>query len=374
VEVSFGGTKYWRLESDDAATIYAAPQWKDVDGNGKPTNAAQGERDYAVAFTRNTKPQIGAKFKIASASNFGAIKIKATGPDGVAISETAATMSGDEVTLPLTEASSAMVDTIKFYDKKDEAKAFKLKWEIKIGDSAWAEMPTTKHTVYVTLNDPVTPLRQETLFYYACHNPSGNAGTDGKAVTRLIYQDFATKTMARIDGTTGGLDGKNMTFYPAGLNASVVKDGTGDCIDWAEFFRDALKVHAYTSVKVDVMSIGITLPDGKAHNAFWLVNDQTVTSASSTSNGSAVPGPGGISKGQGNGCSHTVWAGHRIARAFGEIYDPSYGIGPCADEAAYEAAALPGFLYTGPDWLSGEATDKYIQKDAVKRLNYTNIP
>ena len=173
-EVSFGGTNnYWELWADDSGVtnasevaknkIYSAPQWKDVNGDSDAADDTQKEHNYAVAYTRNTKPKIGAKIKITGASNFGAIKIKATGPGGVAIPETTATVSNDEVTLSLTETSSALVKTIKFYDKKDDAKAFKLEWEVKIGDSGWAKIGTTKHTVYVTLATPKTPLRQETL-------------------------------------------------------------------------------------------------------------------------------------------------------------------------------------------------------------------
>ncbi len=265
-EVSFGGTKYWELESDDAATTYSAPQWKDVDGNGKPTNATQGEHDYAVAFTRNTKPKIGAKFKIANASNFGTIKIKATGPDGLIIPETTGAVSGDEVTIPLTETSAALVNTIKFYNSKDDAKAFKLDWEVKFGTADWSKIGTTMHTVYITLGDPknLSTDRQLTLFDTACREATGlTAESD---VVNKVYSVFThtvsgIPTVQRIDPKTFKPSGAAMTYWgtsnpaPQPLcwtTAGLLSLGDGRCGAWATFFHDALSVNGIQSTVITV--------------------------------------------------------------------------------------------------------------------------
>jgi hypothetical protein len=68
VEVSFAGSNFHELKSDDGNTTYTAPQWVDVDGDGNATtDQNSGEKNYPVAFTRNTKPQVGAEFKMALA-------------------------------------------------------------------------------------------------------------------------------------------------------------------------------------------------------------------------------------------------------------------------------------------------------------------
>lgn len=124
--VSFDGTKYWQLESDDAATQYSAPQWTDTNGNYNASDP--GEHNYAVAYTRNTKPQIGATFKIPGAANWTNLKFKATGPDGISIPATAGTVGGDgvTVTMPVTESTTALPNTVKFYNWADST-SFTLK-------------------------------------------------------------------------------------------------------------------------------------------------------------------------------------------------------------------------------------------------------
>lgn len=340
-EVSFGGTKYWELKSDDAATTYSAPQWKDVDGNGKPTNTAQGERDYAVAFTRNTKPKIGAKFKIASASNFGAIKIKATGPGGVAIPETSATVSGDEVTLPLTEASAALVNTIKFYDKKDDAKAFKLEWELKIGNSDWSKIATTKHSVYVVLTDPITSLRQESLAELGCRN-ADNQTAEASARNKM-YEEFTDRVVKR-------LDGKQMTYW---LNdqmgctdtADLLSraDGNGNCQSWSGLFRDVLRFQGIQADRIRVWpqgndtSVAVKTwtftepPHGPANHPYVIGVDATDVQG--------VPG-------QGNPNPPGSFNGHWITESGGTYFDPSYGaavVSGANKGKLYEDSAFAGF-------------------------------
>ncbi|MCE0483290.1 MAG: hypothetical protein LV479_03515, partial [Methylacidiphilales bacterium] len=70
--VSFAGdpstTNYWPLESDDGTKQYSAPQWTDTNGSTNTTDP--GVHNYAVAYTQNTHPWIGATFKIPEASNW----------------------------------------------------------------------------------------------------------------------------------------------------------------------------------------------------------------------------------------------------------------------------------------------------------------
>ena len=103
--VSFDGTNYWQLESDDGTTNYVAPQWTDTNGNYNASDP--GEHNYAAAYTCNTKPKIGATLKIPGASNWTNLKFKATGPDGISIPATApSSISGDTVTMPVTESTT----------------------------------------------------------------------------------------------------------------------------------------------------------------------------------------------------------------------------------------------------------------------------
>jgi hypothetical protein len=390
-EVSFGGTKYWELKSDDAATTYSAPQWKDVDGNGKPTNTAQGERDYAVAFTWNTKPKIGAKFKIASVSNFGAIKIKATGPGGVAIPETAATVSGDEVTLPNdTEASAALVNSIKFYDKKDDAKAFKIDWEIKIGDFNWLKIVTTKHTVYVTLGDPSpmkdfngnnVTLRQETLFEIGCQNADGE--TDQATATAKIWSEFTDRVVKRIDGT-------QMTYYDSYLcanteAASLLKFGDGQCGAWADLLIRTRQVQGMNDTNEYRFFFsnqgpgveGFAVKDWTFHGAGTSGNpaypylnilpignpDAYIGQNSYNFAYAEVTDDNGIA-GQGNPNPASLFNNHQVMVS-GEYYDPSYGI-KRASLADIDNGSIAGFYKVDQILLNEAAYNLDLNQDGDK--------
>ena len=343
-EVSFGGDKYWEIKSDDGKTVYSSPQWKDIDGNMNPTSAEKGERDYAVAFTRATKPKIGAKFRISSASKLGAIKIKAAGPGGISVPETAATVFDDHVTLPLAEASSALVNTTKFYDKKDESKAFKLQWQVKVGDLDWFTVGTTKHTVYVILDDPKTPLRQETLFELGCRNADGES--DQVSATEKIYGEFTDRVVRR-------LDGQQLTYLKYERSAFQYKESDeilanpsadGNCEAWSALFRDILRLQGIGAKRLSV------LPRGS--DSYVLVKNWTFKGAGTSRNnvypyvhntdafaGDRIPA-------QGNDYSPSYFSGHWITETAGVYYDPSYGTAPVGGankDKVYEDGAFDGY-------------------------------
>jgi hypothetical protein len=237
-EVSFTGAKYHELKKDDVSVTYSAPHWVDKDGNGNPTDTGNGEKDYSVAYTRNTKPSIGAKFSIQGLPNNLAIKLRAKGSDGIEIPETAAQINGNEVTLPATASSTNWPNAIKFYDRSDSNRAFKLDWEIKAGDSNWLQFASTKHQVYLTLNDPVTALRQETLFFLSSKN--ANSLTFEPAVTTAIWNEFIDRSVSRVDGF-------ELTYYQnySCLNTEtneLLEFGDGQCGAWAKFFIDLRRI------------------------------------------------------------------------------------------------------------------------------------
>lgn len=378
-EVRFGGNKYWELWADDCGASdasqvppgkkYSAPQWKDVDGDGKPTNISQGERDYAVAFTRNTKPKIGAKFKVTKASELGTIKIKASGPDGLTIPEEVADVSGDEVTLDLKESSTALVNTIKFYDKKDAAKVFKLEWEVKIGDSDWSKIGTTKHTVYVTLGDPVISLRQETLFNLGCRNANGQ--TIEEPAVAEIWLDFrpdtdGTPRLLRVLPPGAAGPASPMTYYAnsadpySTLNGVIdlLATGNGRCGSFQELMYAVLgaqgivstpkSVYAPTGVsggvaaaKADYLETYTVDPStiyGNNIRDVFFVKNWTLSESErwTVTDLAGVPG-------QGNGDPIAIFGDHALIEYDGEIYDPSYGTGPFPDIRAWEDASIEGF-------------------------------
>ena len=333
-EVSFAGAKYHELKKDDVSVTYSAPHWVDKDGNGNPTDTANGEKDYSVAYTRNTKPSIGAKFSIQGLPNNLAIKLRAKGSDGIEIPETAAQINGNDVILPVTASSTNWPNTIKFYDRADANKAFKLDWEIKVGDSDWAQVASTKHQVYLTLNDPVTAMRQETLFYLSAKNADGVA--QEAAVTTSIWNEFTDLDVRRIDGT-------QLTYYKSFQcnnveTESLLKNGDGQCGSWAKFFIDLRKVHgidvpneyvvfrpsADDGFLVKNWNFNGAGTSGVAGYPYLNIPDAPFPSANSYSwKFAEVTDQNGI-PGQGNPNPASLFGNHQVV-IDGQYYDPSYG-------------------------------------------------
>ena len=111
--VAFDGDEYLELTNDDGATVYAPWHWVDLDGNSDPTNTAMGERNYPVAFVRDTIPKITAVFKTPGLTT-EPIKIRAHGSDGIEIPATTATIQNGYTLLPWTPSTTELPETIKY--------------------------------------------------------------------------------------------------------------------------------------------------------------------------------------------------------------------------------------------------------------------
>jgi hypothetical protein len=227
-EVSFAGSNYHELKSDDGNTTYNAPQWVDVNADGTATtNTSSGEKNYPVSFTRNTKPQVYGKFKITGLPSGQSVKIKASSAQGLQIPETSVVPAADgTITLPLTTASNNLINSIQFHNADDNS-AFKIDWEISIGGGGWSLFGSTNHTVCITHADPASTLssRQETLFTLACRNAKGK--TQLTDITSGIWSDFTDRDVRRVDGT-------QLTYYKSYTcsvltSEELIKQGDGQC-------------------------------------------------------------------------------------------------------------------------------------------------
>jgi len=339
--------------------------------NGNYNASDPGEHNYGVAYTCNTKPKIGATFKIPGASNWTNLKFKATGPDGISIPATApSSISGDIVTMPVTESTTALPNTIKYYNKADST-AFKLDWQMSVdGGTTWATINSTKHTVYVTLADPASSLSSsnyfESVFEIGCREANGMSGsaTDSTVkgvVTDAIFGDFASRNVKRVDGT-------QLTYYhvyttPVTTTAGLLSTGDGECGSWTSLFLDIRKAQGITDTS-DYVKIEAITGDG------FIVNNWTfsgsgnsgdtdypylnlpVTPLSTAFIGTSsynwlyaeVTDATGI-PGEGNANPASWFENHQMAYVNGQYYDPSYGIKH--PDLADIQTSLAGF-YLGP--------------------------
>ncbi len=359
---------YHQLISDDAQTTYAKPHWFDENGDGDA--ADQNDKNYPVAFTRNTKPEIGAVFKVGSGLNNQDVKIKATGPGNIAIPETTVTVSQGEADLDATRSSGAFVNTIKFHSAQESGKEFKLTWEMKVADNDWIEVGETKHTLYLTLAAPKTSLRQETLFNLSTRRADGK-NDSSKATVDSIYAEFTDQKVYKVDPGTGLQETQKMTYHKfgasctttAGLLSVVNRDGS--CTAWSSFFRDVLRAIGISADQIEVRLD----PDTD------VINVETLTSGllntehrfaikAWTFNGSGTSGdpdypyttvgvgadavPGTRIKAQGNDNSPEMFNAHWIVKAANTFYDPSYGSdavsNTVAGKSAYENNSFDGYF------------------------------
>gem|GEM_PF-2299045 len=390
--VSFSGTKYHQLKSDDVLTTYSAPHWFDENGDGDVVD--EDDRNYPVAFTRNTKPKLGAKFEIGSFLSNEEIKIKATGPGGVAIPATDASISGTVATLEVTESSGAFVNTIKFYSAQESGKEFELTWEMKVGSNDWFEVGKSKHTVYLTLADPITSLRQETLFNLGSRR--GDGKTNGSKTTiDSIYAEFTDQSVYKVQPGTGLEETQKMTYWLGGQvgcwDTAVFLargDRNGNCQAWAGFFRDTLRVLGISADRKRVWRD----PDTDVSNAENLTGIPSdllervgvknwVFSGNGSSGDPSYPYTVGVDANdtiripaQGNPNSPRMFNGHWIVEAASTYYDPSYGsaavinAGTSTGKIAYENAAFDGYF----NYKVIQVGNNYTLGDQIMKKNNTS--
>jgi hypothetical protein len=362
-EVCFAGANYHQMKSDDGSTTYSAPHWVDTNDDGQATtNTGTGEKNYPVAFTRATTPQVGATFKVTGLPSGQSLRIKATSAMGLSIPPTPIIPAEDGIaTLPITTSNGQLADVIQFYNAPDVT-AFVINWQKSVSNADWTSIGSTKHTVFLTLAAPLATLKngkgcRETLLWLACANAKGDTGADQNALLIKIFRgggSFHDRNIRRFSHVTGQSVGGVLTFWVPGPGGYPLDYGNGVCGNWADFLIDVLAVHAIAAEKIgltiDPMSWalpggGSKLPAavGESGSGFakWAVPGAVLTH-DIYNNYWWDPGVS-TNKGQGNTCGTMEWNEHSIVRANGKLLDPSYGVGPYTDPAIYENEAVQGY-------------------------------
>ncbi len=262
-----GFTNGHDIASDDLVTDYVSPQWEDLNGDRNPAHMVAGEHNYPVAYTRDTKPTIGAEFSVPGLPAGVTASISATGTDGVNIVAELATITGSTVTLAPKEAGKAFPDNVRFYDRstpRDPAipasppstdKGFNLEWKVTFSDIGLMPAGKTSHQAYITFGDPIATFndqvpvtriqKQEVLFYIGCKGAdTKNTGAD---VWQGIWSEFSDRVVQRVDKNTGdaSLDAPNadggvgMIYWRLGVLLiprdldEMLEDGHSTCGSWS---------------------------------------------------------------------------------------------------------------------------------------------
>lgn len=233
VSFSGGHTVY-----EDNGTRYSAPHWQDNNDDGNATEA--GERRFPVAYTRNSKMQVGADFNVVPSGFAGTLMIRGTDLPGKA-----ATISGPTATYPSTQQTAVVSTTIDLLNSKAIA------WEFSPDNgTSWCDARTTDHRVYVTLDDPKGSAKLwETVLDIGTRNAKGLSSP--AAAVAAVWGDFQGPipgVTRKPDDGHNVMDGISMNYWLdqssrtcQRLSAMLADpNGNGSCIAWAQLFRDVL--------------------------------------------------------------------------------------------------------------------------------------
>ena len=337
-EVSFKGDANYTLTSDDAIKTFSAPHYanysQDDEGACDPLT-----RDYPTAYTRHTTPEVEMKFGIDIEIPEGKtvnVILKANGTDDVNLpAQTIALHHGQKIyTYPKVAAEKAWPDKIRFYGSSAQ---FTFTWKSKMeGAPDFNDCGTTKHRLYLTLGDPATELRQETLFDLGSRNADGK--TTAATATTDIWNDFTDRDIRRVDGT-------QLTYY-ADYNCnnltteSLLSKGDGQCVAWAKLFIDIRKIQGIHESVDNYVVIDSLHADGfivknwtfsgngnsqlpnfpyvNIPKASYILANSYDWKYAEVNDADGVPG-------QGNGNPASIFNNHQVM-ILGEYYDPSYGV------------------------------------------------
>ncbi len=226
----------------DTGNPFHAPHWRD-DSNPPDGTAV---RAHPVAYTRNTKPRVSAKWHIEPAGFNAAFKIRGTAPDGIEFPETAGTVNDNEIFI-IVESDYAFANAIGYYDN------FEINWEFSINDGdTWHDGGKSSNQVYVTLGDPIQGTTMyQTLIHIGCTNAAGD--TDADIAVDSIYSEFTNQKVFRVS------DNKQMKYwYNHVQGAQTVSDilsnadGNGNCEAWSALLRDCFRVQGISSDRIVV--------------------------------------------------------------------------------------------------------------------------
>lgn len=269
------------------------------------------------------------------------------------------------------ESDVAIPNVVSVYEDQE------IVWTLNVNGTGAVEIGRTRHLLYATLGAPQGSIAADdadpfwTLLDVSCRAANG----DADAAT-LAGHVFARLTNLGVP-IRRKRDNHRLGYWTAphgndsGRSTQELldnADGSGQCGAWAYFFIDMLRVHGITSAerievkyRINAATIGFLV---KNWNFSPAKNDvpESVRGGFFASMLYSVPTsrkdafthlkgsecktrpPNGV-PGQNKPSPPPQFSNHFIVRYGGQVYDPSYGVGPYVSFRAWENAAIAG-LYT----------------------------
>jgi len=365
-EVSFIGDHSILKDGIGKADPIVDPVWVDDDNDGDP------EINNPVAYSRAMPMQIVATFEITPSLNenvLAGVTIEGDGPGSLDFNATDITLTGTEVSIPLTLSEEFLPNETKYFNPMT------IDWKSSFDGTNFTPAGTSKHQVYVTLADPLTPPQQ--LFLTALHLAISNDGAQNEI-------QAVQKTWDLIKGPANitTWDGRKLFYYKPGQNFEACATssfqlltfatGSGQCGSFALLLMDAFGANGIQSEFVVVRA-----KDFLSGTSF-LVNDWGFGAESFPENAEykwklilseggggmvpplpadvygdmlslpGIPGQNTVTP------SEKAFGSHFIVKVLGSYYDPSYGV-TYVDADDFEEKSVAGYFNRFP----GAAFNEY---------------
>lgn len=231
-----------------------------------------------------------------------------------------------------------------------------ISWSVRYaGLTNWLPAGTSVHEIYFTRGEPLTSLRQETLFWIACAGAVRGL-SDESAIVDAVWGKFATLAVTSKNGEKMLYWGpKSLATRSAFFSAEeLIAERDGKCGAWASFFASAVNLHG---VDAQVKTLVSAFVSSGGRDNLMVKNykfsptpafprnqygDYTHYLAGSEQDGCTVDQDG--IPGQSNLNPISLFTNHAVVGINGKIFDPSYGTGPFDNFIKWKDASLAGFL------------------------------
>ncbi|GEM_PF-1878940 len=237
---------------DDGTGAYDGPHWQD-----------QPERRYPFLYTAGATMRIvRAKWKIEDPVEDDTYKVKGTGPDGIEISETTATLvsgSDDELEIVNVDTSQPLSNSVRFFN------TFEITWQVSVNGSDYEDAGKSQNPIYVCLGSPFVISTYRTVVHLACSN-GGATDADGAAVNTWALLEGPANFKGWNEGTKSW--NRPLYYYQAGTSlgdnaidmASLLVVGTGRCSAWAQLLQMASELNGKEAELVEIKAEDLRLP------------------------------------------------------------------------------------------------------------------
>jgi hypothetical protein len=342
-------------------------------------NASATSVQSPLCFTRGTQVKMMAEFEVTTApTEDETVSFRAQHADFGTVTADLKVGNGDTwVTTPEMTSTSALPNTVKY------VAAWTINWEHTLQDGSWSGAKSSINPLYLTLKDPLMDV-YFTLLDISCVAADGKASDDD--LVNFSFVPFTTHTDDG-NGFPRKGDGLLMSYYKTGVNTAAddttytpkgmlgSPEATGRCGGWAALLQHMWKIHGVTTSNQRwfVRALNPDLAD--MEKRFLVKNINFAGPAALFGRyrytGSAALKLNGV-PGQGKRNPQFDFGDHVVVKYGGQIYDPSYGIGPSPDDHTYLTGALDGLasMQNGAvGFVMADGTNQFISADCTPYAN-----